>query len=208
MQNTVPPPTLSSSPAVNHVTLFEAFLAAFSLDLESMRWPKADQPILVQSYPKAREGAFDSKFDVILYHLVHSEVASTSNGAVRKPKGYWGYDRIKHPTKHGYVLVQATWQEAVTVQFTVLAKSNERANELVDWFHRMVLRYAHGMKFFQARGINYLTFEQRLEDATTKEYGQELYVRPLQYSLRLELMDVGEEKLLDNVAISVNGEIQ
>ena len=206
MATSVPPPTLSSRPAVNHLTLFGAFQELFNTQVAAMQWPEADRPILVKSFPKVREGSFDTKFDVILFHIMGCETASTSNTRDCKPKGLWLYKTAPHPTKAGYQLVHYGWQEAVTVEFQVLAKANERADELVDWFHRMLMLYVHGMKFFQARGINEFRFQNRLEDTMSKEYGQELYSRPLRYTLRLELFDVAEAKTLDTINISVNGE--
>lgn len=200
-----PEPVQSALPAVTQLTLLAAFGEMFGLALDVASWPEG-RPVLVEQYPLLREGSFDHSFDVILYHLVHSETASTSNDGSRKPKGWWGYSRRPHPTKARYALVHSWWQESVVVDFTVLAKSASRANQLADWYHRTVLLYAHGMKFFQARGVNELRFLERLEDRTTKDYGQELFARPLRYSLRLELSDITEVKLLEEVSIAVNGE--
>lgn len=206
MENRVPPPTKSSQPAVNHLTLFEAFRSAFEYALASIQWPESDKPVLVQEFPKERNGEFDKRFDVILYRLVRSEIASTANDRDRKPKGLSQYFEEPHPTKAGYKRILLGWQEMVMVEFRVLAKSNRRADELVTWFHRTIMLYAHAMKFFQARGVNHLVFVERLEDAMTKDYGQELYVRPLRYALRLELLDVADAKTLEQVSITVNGD--
>lgn len=201
MDELVPPPTMSSLPAVDHLGLFGAFREAFDLHLRSMQWPKESWPIFVQTFPKEREGKFDTTFDVILFHIVHCETATTSNDRDRKPTGLSAQARQKHPTKAGYIQETIGWQETVTVQFTVIAKSNERANELALWFHRMIMRYAHSMKFFVARGITRLVFKERLEDVMTKDFGQELYKRPLLYDLRLDLFEVVEAKTLDAVSI-------
>lgn len=206
MDTRVPTPHVSALPAVDHLSVFGAFKEAFELHLESMQWPKADWPILVKSFPKERESKFDTTFDVILFHIVHCQTASTSNMADRRPTGLSRQESILHPTKAGYLQERIGWQEEITVAFDVIAKSNERADELVLWFHRMVMRYAHGMKFFQGRGINYLVFRERLEDVMTKEFGQELYKRPLRYDLRLELFELVEAKLLEDVTIYFDGQ--
>jgi hypothetical protein len=187
--------------------MFDAFHEAFALHLDSMQWPEKDRPVLVKAFPRNRtsQGGFDTNFDVILFRLLHSAPASTSNSAVRQPKGIWRKEISKHPVKAGYQLVETGWWEQVAVEFQVLAKANQRADELVNWFHRMMMLYAHQMQFFRARGVNDLRFVQRLEDTTTKEYGQELYVRPLQYTLRLELLDKAEVKVMETVGLTVNG---
>lgn len=205
MDYRVTPPTMSSQPAVNHLTIFESFRAMFEYALASIQWPPADKPILVQEFPKEREGRFDHQFDVILYRVLHSETATVSNKGVVKPTGIAIRSVENHPEKAGYKRIVLGWQEMVTVEFTVLAKSNRRADELVTWLHRTIMLYAHGMKFFKARGVNYLVFKERLEDKMTKEYGQELYVRPLRYDLRLDLLDVADAKVLESVSITVDG---
>lgn len=200
-------PTRSSLPALNHVTLFDAFREMFELHLGTMQWPKEEWPVLVKTYPRDRisTGGYDHAFDVILFHIVESETASTSNDGERKPKGLWTKQTREHPTKKRYQVVESGWQEKVTVQFTILAKSNERADALVDWFHRMVLTYVFAMQFFRTRGVSEFRFEKRLEDKESKEYGQELYSRPLRYSLRLDLAIVSEAKVLERVDVKVNG---
>jgi hypothetical protein len=96
------------------------------------------------------------------------------------------------------------WKESMTAQFTVYAKSNQRANELAIWFHRMMLQYAFGYKFFQGRGITYFAFEERLPDRKSQDFGQELYIRELRYAVHLNLQDVFEAKTLEDVTISAS----
>lgn len=204
MDNLVPPATLSSQPAVDHLTLFDAFRAAFEYALASIQWPASDKPVLVKEFPKTREGKFDDKFDVILYKVCGSRIASTSNGSPRRPTGLSLLRVVDHPSMAGYKQVMVGWQEEVSVEFTVLAKSNQRADELATWFHRMIMVYAHGMMFFKSRGINYLVFQERLEDSMTKDFGQELYKRPLRYNLRLDLQDTAAAKTWDSLSVRVD----
>lgn len=175
-----------------------------------MRWSDQDKPVLVEDYPREREGGgYDTKFDVILMNIEGSAPPPVASAASRI--GGTGTGRAigfksvieEHPEKNGYRLVKRMWAEELIVQFLIHSKSNRRANELAAWFHRTLILYAHSMQFFRSRGINWFRFHQRLADAKTKEYGQELYLRPLQYALRLELIDTAEIKTLDSIELTV-----
>jgi maltose-binding protein MalE len=110
-------------------------------------------------------------------------------------------------TKLGYIEETWGWKEQMTAQFTVYAKSNQRANELVSWFHRMMMQYAFGYKFFQGRGVCYFAFEERLADRKSQDFGQELYIRELRYAVHLNLQDVFEAKTLEDVTISTTAKV-
>jgi len=200
--NQVPPPTKSSYPGVDHLSLFDAFQDAFRLHLEATQWPESDRPVLVQDYPREREGKFDTRFDVILYRIAGSEMATLGSTTPLGPSGMFIEDA---PDKTGYKLVKQRWVELVTVEFAVHAKSNRRANELANWFHQFVMLYAFGLKWFKARGVNYFAFAGRTEDRKVVEYGQDLYVRPLLYRLHLELKTVSEAKTLEKVMLRLRG---
>ena len=109
--------------------------------------------------------------------------------------------RRPSPTKLGYLEETWGWSEQMTAQFTVYAKSNQRANELVSWFHRMMMQYAFSFKFFQAVGVCDFRFEERLPDEKSQDFGQELYLRKLRYAVRINLQDVYEAKTLEDIHI-------
>jgi hypothetical protein len=197
---------MSALPAVNHVTLLAAFQQMLKVQLDSEAWPESERPRLVADYPREREGKYDTSFDVIVFHIFSSEIASTSRTKDQRPNGFSIFSEEPMPEKTGYKRIRYGWDEETVVQFTVYAKSAERANELVSWLHWTILTYAWGMKFFKARGVNVFEFEKRLEDRTTKDYGQELYVRPLQYRLKLGLRYTAESKLLEQLFVTVNGQ--
>ena len=171
-----------------------------------MSWPADQIPVFAKEYPRIRDGEFDHKFDVILYHIVEVQAASTSNDGERRPKG-WSFTSLgPNRQKAGYATEKAYWEEEVLIQFDVYAKSADRADDLVDWWHRSLLYFAHGLKWFLGRGVNGFRFVRRLEDKMTKEFGQELYHRSLQYTMRLQLSELFDAKLLDDINLAINGE--
>jgi hypothetical protein len=208
MQNSLPnppPPTMSTLGAVDWSTFFDRVQHAFTLHLASMEWPPENNPVFVEDFPKARSGnGYDTAFDVILWNVHSSRMATTAKQGINGPIVPHGLQlrvRRPSPTKLGYLEETWGWSEQMTAQFTVYAKSNQRANELVSWFHRMMMQYAFSFKFFQAVGVCDFRFEERLPDEKSQDFGQELYLRKLRYAVRINLQDVYEAKTLEDIHI-------
>lgn len=195
--------TRSVLPGADWDTFFDAVQEAFNLHLKSAGPPGQRAPILVSDYPKLNDGSFDKKFDVITFHCAGSERAASSPGGERIPKGPQLRERKPHPTKARYTLVSYAWWELMTTRFTIYALSHDRASELCKWFHLFMMEYAFGLSFFKARGINYFTFKQRGEDKFSRENGQELHTRTLEYDVRIEIIQNFEYKNLESLNIQV-----
>lgn len=204
--------TQSTLAASDWTTFFGAVALAVQTEVTRLKWAADQIPIFTEDFPKVREGQFDTRFDVILWSVHHSMPAQTDNKGVRRPNGIWKQVQKKSPDKYGYLQVDTAWQEEMVAEFTILAKTNSRGNELVRWFHRLMMNYAFALDFFRARGINYFAFLERTADAKTQDFGQELYTRTLRYKVRLELLDTWETKTLEAVNLTVSshdgGEIQ
>lgn len=202
-----PPRVRSSRPAADYTGFFQALKQAFDLHTKSTQVPDDWKPLLAEDYPKERTGAgFDHAFDVILFHVVEAAPAATSNDGSRRPQAPVLRETRKHPGKAGYHQLTFGWKEEALVQFTLCAKSNAQANRMVPWFQRFLMAYIYGYQFFASRGVEKFYFLRRLEDTTTQKYGQELYVRSLQYHVRLNFLDECEVKDLESVHITVRPE--
>ena len=196
--------TRTPLPAVDWDTFFDAVGDAFRLHLESAGPPGHKEPILVSEFPKTNEGNFDTSFDVILFHMVRSERAAMDpSGRNRIPKGPTRREVKPHPCKARYSLVTIGWWELMTTRFSVHSLSRDRADQVTSWFHRMMMRYTFDLSFFKARGVHYMTFDHRGEDEFTREYGQEIYVRTLDYNVRLELLQSFEVKDIESFDIQI-----
>ena len=66
-----------------------------------------------------------------------------------------------------------------------------------------MMRYIFDLRFFRARGVQYLVFNNRGEDTFSREFGQELYIRTLEYDVRLELLHSYETKDFESVGIQL-----
>jgi hypothetical protein len=195
--------TRTSLPAVHWSSFFEAVNKAFELHIASAGPPGQKAPVLVAEFPKTNEGKFDTSFDVILFHVVRSVRAPSDPHGRRIPKGPTPRETMPHPDKARYLLVTFGWWEMMTVRFTVYSQSRTRADQLTEWFHSMMMRYCFSLGFFKERGVHYMIFDGRGEDKFSREFGQELYTRTLDYDARLELLQNFEVKGLESLAIEI-----
>jgi hypothetical protein len=198
--------TRTPLPAVDWATFFDAVNEAMKLHLETYGPPGRKAPILVAEVPKTNEGNFDTSFDPILFKIMESKRAGTDpSGRRRIPKGPTVREVKPHPTKERYHIMTLGWWELMKVRFIIYALSADRAGEVTNWFHRMMMRYTFDLDFFKARGVHYLTYEGRGEDQFSREYGQELYIRNLDYNVRLELLENFEVKDIESLNIKIGG---
>jgi hypothetical protein len=198
--------TRTPLPAVDWGTFFDAVNTAMDLHLQTYGPPGQKAPTLVSEVPKTNEGNFDTSFDVILYKIMESKrAASDPSGRRRIPKGPTVREVKPHPTKARYHIVTVGWWELMKARFTIYALSADRASEVTEWFHRMMMRYTFDLSFFKARGVQYMTFDGRGEDEFSRLFGQELYIRNLDYNVRLELLESFEVKDIESLNIKIGG---
>lgn len=196
--------TRTALPAVDYDTFFNAVNDAFVLNLQSIGPPGQKAPVLVAEVPKDNEGNFDTSFDVIVFKIMKSEMAATDPSNKRRfPKGPTPRETKPHPTKARYSLTTVGWWEMMTVRFIVYSLARDRADEITKWFHFMMMRYSAYLGFFRDRGVQYFHFAGRGEDEFSRQWGQELYIRTLDYNVRLELLQSFEVKDLESINIQL-----
>jgi hypothetical protein len=167
--------TRSPLPSVDWNTFFDAVNDAFELQLASAGPPGQVAPVFVSDYPKDNLGNFETKFDVITFHINGSARAGTDpTGKRRFPKGPNEREVRPHPTKSRYSIVTYGWWELMNVRFKIYSLSHDRADEITVWFHRMMMRYTFFLDFFKSRGVHYMVFDKRGADEFIHEFGQEL----------------------------------
>lgn len=198
----VPPRLRSSQPAADYEGFFAAVGEVIQLQQQSQAVPSEWGLKYVEEYPKSREGnGFDHSFDIVLYRVISSRMAEMSRGVT--PKGLFRLESRPAPGKARFHQVIEGWFEDTVVEFQVLSKSNQTANQVAIWLHRCLMEYAHKMKFFYARGVQNFRFVGRLEDEVVKDFGQDLYRRRLQYSFRLIFLLNYEAKDLESIHLEL-----
>lgn len=197
--NQVPPPLRSSQPAADYDGFFRAVGEVIDLAQKEQSIPPEWKLKYVEEYPRSREGnGFDHSFDVITFKVVGAQPDPTT------PRGLRRFDAHPSPNRARYHEVVEGWKENVVVQFEVLSKSNQTANQVAIWLHRVLMQYANAMRFFMARGVQTFRFVARLEDDVTKDFGQDLCRRRLRYSFTLSFLLPAISKDLETLHVEVS----
>jgi hypothetical protein len=68
-----------------------------------------------------------------------------------------------------------------------------------------MMTWAFTLKFFEGHGINNFAFVQRLEDTAPRTDDQELYLRQLSYTFRLETLVAFEQRKLTAITLYLDG---
>jgi hypothetical protein len=197
--------TRTALPAVYLSGFFNAVQQAMSLYRQTEPPPGDNPPLLVEDFPKTRQGQFDTAYDVIQWSVVECVPAGTDRtGHNRRQFRPLVREIIPHPTKDGYSLITYGWWEWATVQFTIFSKSNTTANQLAEWFHFFIMFYSQQLDFMRARGVNKFEFMGRGRDEENERFGgQTLYMRPLKYAFRLEVLKTSEVKTLETIDVKL-----
>jgi hypothetical protein len=198
-----PPKLRSSLPAVDIGGFFSAVNDALKLHVNSQKWPAGTNPTFVHEFPKERLATLTDPFDVITFAVGGAELAASSNDGSRVPRGPVFRDAVTSEKLFGYKNVTMAWKEEVAVMFHVWSRSNRRADDMVNWFHRFMMRYAFYYEFFKARGVDRFQFVKRGRDEVDNPDGKEIYKRSLVYQIRIEYLDVLVERELDTVTLNI-----
>jgi hypothetical protein len=197
------PPLRSSKAAVDINGFFEIVGQALAEYIKTEGAPAGTAPFYTETFPKQRLTKPDTPFDAILWTVEAGGMAPTSNDGTVVPREPSLRQVYKKQDEAGYNQVVNAWWETYTVQFEIWSKSNPYANQLAVWFHRFLIRYAYVYKFFGAFGIQQFRYVARKSDAVETRENQELYVRRLQYSFRLELLDSFKERQLTDLTLNI-----
>lgn len=202
------PETRSTYPQVDIRGFFTAVADAIKKQQAEESAPKEEIIKFVEWAPKKRLFKSDEAVRAVTYKVIGAMRANMSTKGVRRdmPREF---KRVPHPKLANYQLVYYGFLKEVLVEFEIHATSNAIADEILDWFDSLLLRYTHLYKWFKSRGIDYLAFEKRLEDLIDTETGQELYTRRVQYVVRVPHLDIAEAKSLESLdfnEVSEDGE--
>jgi hypothetical protein len=197
------PPIQSSLSAADIDGFFRSVGDAVTLELDLSNVSPDKRPLYTEEWPKERLAIPNSPFDFIGYHVVASRRASLSNKGQRAHKGLMLFDQKPSPVNEGYIQFTFGWIEEAIVQFTIFAPSNRRATDLMKWLQNLIVKYHDLYGFFRARGIDYLVFSERLEDALEKTESQELYTRSLQFVVRVQNLLTVEAKSLESIQLNL-----
>ena len=86
------------------------------------------------------------------------------------------------------------------IEFTIYARSNTEANDIVDWFENIMEK---NRQFFAYYGIMKYYFLERDSDAIIREGDGVVHVRPMSYWVRTEKTFEQTEQAINNIIVKI-----
>jgi len=128
-------------------------------------------------------------------------MAPTDNAGSRIPRKPMNLDSRPDTSAAGYNLLTQMWWELATAEFTIWSKSNDTRSILLTWFHKLLMRYANVLKFFEGRGVEMFQYVGRGEDGFETREQQELHFGTLTYQFRVQYLDTFSERQLEQLSV-------
>jgi hypothetical protein len=197
-----PRPLRNKQPAVDIAGFFDLLQQAFAIHVKTVGTPEGVVPVFVESFAKERLTQPDSPYNIITYRVSNSVMAPTMKDG-STPRAPRSREEKQSDEKSNYIVVVSGWWEQVVVTFEIWCENNANANKLAIWFHSFMMTWAFTLKFFEGRGVNNFAFLQRLEDSQPRVDDQEVYLREIQYTFRLETLVAFEKRKLTELTLYV-----
>jgi hypothetical protein len=194
----------SSLRAVGVDGFFKMAEEALALELETSEVPDGAHPFYMHSFPKERLGKTGQPFDGITWRVVSSAMAPTDNAGSRIPRKPILSVETKDPRLGGYNQITQMWWELATAEFTIWSKSSSTRSSLLTWFHKVLMRYANVLKFFDGRGVEMFQFVGRGEDGFETREEQEVHFGTLTYQFRVQYLDTFTRRQLESLSVIAN----
>lgn len=192
----------SSLRAVDVDGFFVVAGEALDLERKTAEIPAGADPFYVHNFPKERLAESDKPFDGITWRVLSSAMAPTDNAGSRIPrKPFTPLSAGPDPNAKGYNLLTQMWWELATVEFTIWSKSSDTRSVLLTWFHRLLMRYANVLKFFEGRGVDKFQFVGRGEDGFETHEQQEVSFGTLTYQFRVQFLDTFSQRQLEQLTV-------
>ena len=203
-RNLVHPLPLSRTPlpAVDIGGFFHMLQGALALYIQTEGQPENTNPEFIEEFPRERLTKQDETFDIITFRVKSAVPASNTNsgGAPKRPALR---ESKPSPTLGPDYKEQVYgWWETVRPEFTIWSRNNANANDMTEWFHIFLMKYAFINKYFAGRGIENFVFIERADEDVDHNEGQEIYKRRLTYEFRLNRMLTTQSRSLTNVSVT------
>jgi hypothetical protein len=176
------------------------------LEVQGGEAPDGAVPFYVHSFPKERLARTGDPFDGITWGVLSSTMASMDNAGGRISRKPMEIEVKPDPNRSGYNSVTQIWLETSTVEFTIWSKSSDTRSKLLTWFHKVLMRYANVLQFFDGRGIYQFQFVGRGADTFETREQQEVHFGTLTYQFRVQYVDSYLEKQLTSLTATAQVE--
>jgi hypothetical protein len=200
----ITPRLRNKQPAVDLAGFFNLLQTAFALHIKTTGQPNGITPVFVESFAKERLSSPGKEFNIITYRIKSATMAPTDNSGSRIPRAPQQRENKQSQDKLDYNVIVQGWWEQITVIFEIWSNDNSNANSLVIWFHKFIFTWAFILKYFQGNGVSNFEFVERLEDTAPRVDEQEVYLRQLSYTFRLENLISFEERQLTQIQLTID----
>lgn len=158
-----------------------------------------EQVSLIEDYPAEEFSRFGD--EVIAWKVISRMPANMNASAKGRPqrRGRFSYKlrSPKYPNK--WLEVQSRPLDHI-VEFQVWSKSARLANRRARWLEHLFVNHAWA---FKVQGADRFYFHKRTSDWYTTSNGQGLYVRPLQFFVRLHAFQVIADPVIKHITFEV-----
>jgi hypothetical protein len=191
----------SSLRAVDIDGFFTVVGQALALEMKLSEVPDGAHPVFVHTFPKERIAEEGKPFDVITWKVISAAMAPTDNAGSRIPRKPFKIPGGPDPRATSYNLLTQMWWELGTAEFTIWSKSSDTRSTLLTWFHKLLMRYANVLKFFEGRGVDMFQYVGRGEDSFETHEEQEVHFGTLTYQFRVQYLDTFSERQLEQLSV-------
>jgi hypothetical protein len=168
--------------------------------------PDGSKPKYVEDWPREKmfTAGADGEFDIITWHVRSSKVTRVSKQIEGPPIGYQVREVLKNPLAQNYNTTVFGQYRDYEVVFDIWTKGNSTANQLAIWFDQFICYFGMVQEpGFNAHGIQKFQFVERLEDTVDRTGNQEIYIRQLVYSFRLDSLLGFDSRIITSITLDI-----
>lgn len=198
------PPHRSGGEAKDIDYLIELVAIALEDHQDRLGITKSKRLVVRSQWPKDEVESPGQDLTIVTQRVISRKPGNTSPDRERRPmKPAMRQDPEPHPEQElrdaGYKVVTSGWWMDNVLEYRVQSANVHRADELALFFQNFMEAYQFYFK--DTGGIQFMRFEERREDIKEKIGGTEVYVRPIRYFVRTELISHAVLATVDSVRV-------
>lgn len=196
-QNYVPP-AKSSGPARdidNFLGLVDAALETYQ---DRLGIPKEKRLIARAAWPKDPVDKPGKDLHLVSFKVIERKNANMSPDRERRPFKAQQKETAQHPDDPTLMIVTKSQLKDNIVECRVQSADLSEADNWALFFERFMMAFEF---YFRDMGIQFIKFEERREDTIEIIGGMEVYIRPIRYLIRTEIVSQSVAKKIDQIDV-------
>ena len=149
-------------------------------------------------WPKNPVDCPDKTAARVVMRVANRRQANMANDTTRHQRKPIFKEARKDPNDpNSQVQVQSLWRDNV-IEFRVMSSDQSRADDMALFFERFMESWYW---YFRDQGIQNIYFDERLEDRIEVIGGAEVYIRPIRYQVRTEIIFQSRASTLRDIRV-------